>query len=191
MSKSTMTVGQNRQASSKAAPNAPEKAPARPEAASAAPVAKDKKRDKKERAKFTVPEGGFEAWPADFDAKKHKPLRRVDFKDHRTWLTQKAEQAEKAAAAFRKEIEEITAAGGTKSMAKAKKMVRVQAERDLLMEALKKSGVNVDELLAEKEAEIAAKVAEEKSKRDAKKAEKEKAAAEAKAAEAALATTSA
>lgn len=38
-----------------------------------------------EKIRITPPEGGFKEIPKEFDPNKHKPLRKKDFEDPRTW----------------------------------------------------------------------------------------------------------
>lgn len=112
---------------------------------------KRKKKDKGEKVKRVkypnVPEDGLDAWPADFDPKAHKPLRRQDFKDETVWLERKATQFENAAKRMREEAQQIAALGTTGERGKARKLLKVSKELDALKEALKAKGVDVESLL--------------------------------------------
>lgn len=137
-------------AQAKPEPAAP---PPKPEEASAKPGTKneDGKREKKKREKYPVPEDGLEAWPEDFDASKHKPLKKTDFKNEAVWLDRKAEEAEEKAKRYRQEAETVRKIGSTKDQKKAKKLLKVQSELAELRKALAADGVDVDALLAEKQ----------------------------------------
>lgn len=109
---------------------------------------KKAKRDKVPRVKLDAPEGGFESWPSEFDPKKHKPLRRNEFKDETVWLDRKAEEYERKAKKLRDESEETKRLGPSKERSKAKKLVKVQQELDALKAILQGQGVDVEAALA-------------------------------------------
>lgn len=112
---------------------------------------KRKKKDKGEKVKRVkypnVPEDGLDTWPADFDPKVNKPLRRQDFKDETVWLERKAEQFEKAAARMRDEAKTIKSLGTTGERGKARKLLKISKELESLKEVLKAKGVDVEALL--------------------------------------------
>lgn len=110
--------------------------------------AKKAKGEKVKREKFPgIPEDGLTEWPAEFDPKKHKPLRRQDFKDETVWLEHKADQLEKSAARMRDEAKTLRSLGDTGERGKARKLLKVSKELATLTEALKAKGVDVDALL--------------------------------------------
>src|SRR4051812_38955543 len=76
------------------------------------PKAKREKKPKVERIDYPVPEGKLLELPADYDPKKHKPLRRKDFKDEALYLDIAAERAEKHAKRLREEALAVRAGGG-------------------------------------------------------------------------------
>lgn len=109
---------------------------------------KKEKGEKVKREKFPgIPEDGLTDWPADFDPKKHKPLRRQDFKDEAVWLDHKATQFEKAAVRMRDEAKTLRSLGTTAERGKAKKLLKITKELEDLKKTLAAKGVDVAALL--------------------------------------------
>jgi hypothetical protein len=87
-------------------------------------------------------------WPADFDPKLHKSLKRTDFKAQDVWHLKKIEELEHRIKRHREEAEDFRRYGDPEERKKAKRLKAVKHQMDELIEQLKASGVNVEELLA-------------------------------------------
>ncbi len=128
--------------------------PGKPSAAAPgtqAPEGKKEKKPKPERVPrvpYPVPEGGLADWPADFDAKKHKPLGRKDFANEGKYLIRKAEHLEKLAAAYRHEAETGERLGGVKDKGRAKKLIKLNEQFEALKNQLAAEGIDVATILA-------------------------------------------
>ncbi len=119
-------------------------------AASARPGTKDEKgkKEKKVRAQYAIPEGGLTAWPADFDSKLNKPLKRKDFADESLFLLSKADEYDRRAKALRQEAEESKKLGSIKDRAKAKQLLKMQKRMKEMTDAMAAEGIDVAALLA-------------------------------------------
>lgn len=106
------------------------------------------KKEKRVRVEYTVPEGGLESWPTDFDPKTHKPLKRKDFKDETIWLESKAADYERRAQAMRVEIETTKTLGSSKDRAKAKKLLSMQKRMEEMQKEMEAEGIDVGALKA-------------------------------------------
>lgn len=115
------------------------------------PKAKKEKKQKVERVEYPVPEGKLERVPEDFDPKKHKPLKRKDFKDEAVFLEIRADQMEAAAKRLREEAKAVRAGGG-KDKGKAKKLIAMQKRMAELQAQLTADGVDVEALMKSLEA---------------------------------------
>lgn len=89
----------------------------------------------------------LETWPADFDAKKHKPLRRSDFKNESVFLRQRADQLEAKAKELRAQADVVEKAGSTADVAKAKRISALTKKVEELKLQLKASGIDVEAML--------------------------------------------
>jgi hypothetical protein len=92
----------------------------------------------------------LESMPVGFDAKKHKPLRKKDFKDEPLFLEYQASLLDAKAANLRAHAEKLRTVGSSASSAKAKTLVKMQARMAELMAALKAEGMDVEALLGSK-----------------------------------------
>lgn len=124
------------------------KAPTGAQPGAAGPKA-DEKKEKPKRTPYRA-EGAavLEAIPADFNPRKHLPLKKADFKDEWTYFEYRAQLAEKNAASFRKQAEESKSLGSTADRVKAKRMVQMMKRMAELEAELKASGVDIDALKA-------------------------------------------
>ena len=139
-----------------AAPAAPTQAKAPP---SAKPGQKDEKakkvpKEKVEKAKYPIPEGGLKEVPTDFDTKKHRPLKSKDFADESSWCELQAKHCEAKATEWRSKGEESKKLGSVKDRAKAKNLLRMQDRMAELMKELSADGVDVAALLAAAKAKV-------------------------------------
>jgi len=112
-------------------------------------------KEKVERIDYVVPEGGLTEVPADFDPKKHKPLKRKDFKDESVFLLSRAAELEKKAAWYRTEAENVKKLGSVKDRVKAKRLLAMQKRMQELQASLAAEGVDVAALLGTLEATAA------------------------------------
>jgi hypothetical protein len=126
-------------------PNAPQAPSAKPGVKE--PKAKKEKKPKVERIDYPVGDEKLVAVPADYDPKKHKPLRRKDFKDEAVFVDMQADRAERAAKRLREEAVAIRAGGG-KDKGKAKKLIAMQKRMAEMQAQLEADGVDVAALLA-------------------------------------------
>lgn len=134
-------------AKDKQAPTAPAAAPAS-STKPGDPGSEKAKKEKVSKVRFAVPEEGLDAWPADFDPKKHKPLRRSDFKNELPYLEHRREKLQSQLTSVEEEIKLVKETGSSGGRAKAKKLLKVQNELDTLKDALAAQGINAEELLA-------------------------------------------
>lgn len=131
--------------------DAPKQAPATDKNApkSAAPGTKDEA-GKKEKVKRVMHPALFnekgdrvrlKEIPADFDAKKHKPIQRKDLEDEGLWFELKAKEMDAKAAKFRELAAECRAAGSSTERQKAKKLIAMQKKITELSAALLAAGM--------------------------------------------------
>lgn len=92
-----------------------------------------------------------EAVPDDFDPKKHKPLKRADFKDEALWFDMRADDYERRAKDYRQQAEDCRKLGSVSDRQAAKKLLAMQRRIAELQEKLKGEGVDVAALLARAE----------------------------------------
>lgn len=131
----------------KQTPNAPAAAPAKGDTKPGAKGSPKAKKEKRVKVPYAVPEGGLESYPEDFDPKKHKPLKRTDFKNELVYLEKRREKLAKSLASLDTEIETVKKLGPGKERQKAKKLLKVQREFDELKKTLAEQGVDVASLL--------------------------------------------
>jgi hypothetical protein len=93
-------------------------------------------------------DAAFEAVPADFDPKKHKPIPRKYFASEAVFYTLRAEALEKQAARFRELAKTAGTVGNVKDKKSAKKLVNMQKRFNELQASLAAQGVDVAALLA-------------------------------------------
>ena len=90
------------------------------------------------------------AVPTDFDSKKHKPLKRSDFKTEDIFLDMKADAAEAMAKKLRAEAEDVRNGGGSKkTRAKVKRLKLIQERVAKMEKELRDADVDIDGVLAE------------------------------------------
>lgn len=94
-----------------------------------------------EKGKATVQLDDF---PADFDPKVHKPLRRGDFKNEAPFLERKATELEARARELRREADEARKLGSQADRAKAKKLRAMMDKMEEIKAQLKAQGIDVD-----------------------------------------------
>lgn len=116
---------------------------------------KPEKAKRPTRVDFPVPEGGFDEWPAEWDAAKHRGLMRHNFKDERVWLRKKIEFNKAEIAKFEAEIKKIDEFGPTKRSGSSK-LAAVTANLNELLETLKAAGIDPEELKKQLAAKAAA-----------------------------------
>lgn len=102
------------------------------------------KKVKKVRVAYPIPEGGLTAWPADWNRKVHKPLRKKDFSDEMVYLEVRAKQIEAKANAFRQEAELIKQFGDVETRRMARQLVRCLQRASLLGGQLEALGIDVE-----------------------------------------------
>lgn len=90
----------------------------------------------------------LEEVPADYDPKKHKPLKKSDFASEATYCIMRAEELERKAADYRQEADLIKKGGGKKAAQKAKRLAKMQERMEALKKELAESGINVEELMS-------------------------------------------
>lgn len=90
----------------------------------------------------------LESVPADFDPKKHKPLKKTDFASEATFCEMRADEFERKAADLRQEAELIRKGGGKKAAQKAKRLAKMQERMEALKKELAESGIDVESLMA-------------------------------------------
>lgn len=148
--------------------NPTKNAPAAP-VASAKPGTKEPKakKEKKEKAKrvdfpglFVEKDGEkrrvkLAEYPANFDPKVHKPLRRGDFENESVFLLRKADEFEQRAKDLRNEATIAEKLGNQADRAKAKRLAAMQKKIAELEASLKESGVDVEAILKAAEANVA------------------------------------
>lgn len=109
----------------------------------------------------------LDTWPADFDAAKHRPLKRGHFSSESVFLIAKAERLEHQAKELRQEAADVKA--GKPGKGKTGKLLKMLKRTEELRKELEATGLNVDALLE------AARAAQ--AEKDAKAAEKSETAA--------------
>ena len=89
----------------------------------------------------------LDGFPADFDPKVHKPLRRVNFKNEAPLLLQQADKLEAKAKALRAEAEACQKLGSQEERAKAKKLRDMFLRMEEIKSQLAGEGVDVAALM--------------------------------------------
>lgn len=126
---------------------------ARPGAKGDAAAVKEKKVVVK-RVPYRIIEEGKDApptldgVPADFDRKKHLPLKKADFTNEWAFFEYRADLAERQAKRFRKEAEQSKKLGSTKDRVKAKRLMAMLNRIAALEAELAEDGIDVDALKA-------------------------------------------
>lgn len=121
------------------------------------PKAKKEKEKKAKRIEFpglVAEENGektrkqLKEWPADFDPKAHKPLRRGDFENESVFLIHRADEFEARAKAYRTEAEAVSKLGSAQDRAKTKRLAAMQKKIEDLKKQLADQGVDVEAMMA-------------------------------------------
>lgn len=86
--------------------------------------------------------------PADFDRKKHEPLRRKDFDTFANYLDFRAAGMEDAAKQMRQMAADEREGKGKSTKAKQKRLLNLKDKFEQLRKELEAAGVNVDAALA-------------------------------------------
>ena len=89
--------------------------------------------------------------PADWDAKIHKPLKRMDFEHESVWFFMRADQLETKAGILRHLGEESKKFGSKKDQTKAKRLKKMQEKMAELQKELESQGIDVNALLADQD----------------------------------------
>jgi len=102
----------------------------------------------------------FKAWPAEYDARKHKPLAVEDFEAEDVFWNQKAGMYDKRAAECRNKAELFTKFGSAEKRKSAEKIGKLATQLELLKATMTASGdlteAEVMELINQATASIAA-----------------------------------
>lgn len=91
----------------------------------------------------------LETWPTDFDDKKHKPLRKIDFTNDAVWFEHKATEFDARAAEMRNQAELSRKLGSSTDRAKAKRFKKMQEQMAALQKDLESQGIDIPSLLAQ------------------------------------------
>lgn len=91
----------------------------------------------------------FDGTPPDFDHDKHKPLKKTDFKNDWQYYEFRAEAHEVAAAKFRKEAQDVKAAGGTKAKTQLNRLRKMAEKAQEIRDMLAAQGMDVEKALAD------------------------------------------
>lgn len=95
----------------------------------------------------------FTETPPDFDFDKHASLKKRDFATDWQFFTHKTKDLQFRADAWKAKAEEAKKLGSGKEKAKAKKLLKIQAQMKELRAQLEAQNVDVDAILAEGAAE--------------------------------------
>lgn len=87
----------------------------------------------------------FASVPGDYNAKKHAPLKKTDFKDEGTFYEWRAGQLEAKAKQMREMATSIRSGGGQA----AKQLLKMSQKIDEVKAKLKASGIDPEQLLAQ------------------------------------------
>jgi hypothetical protein len=132
---------------------------AEPSVPSAAPGTEDEAGKKKKKMHYPglsveaekpfKPTTPVDKKPDDFDPKKHKPLRKIDFIDEPAFLDFRADELELKVAKLRQQASDSRKLGSVQDRARAKKLRAMMSKMDELRTQLESQGIDVDELLGD------------------------------------------
>lgn len=90
----------------------------------------------------------FETMPADFDPKKHFPLKKKDFKEEHQFCQMRLDIARKNVVKWENALAEAKVTGGSKDKAGAKRLAKMASRMSELQQNLGAKGVNSGQVLA-------------------------------------------